>query len=808
MSITRNNHYVPQWYQKGFHPESSNQLYYLDIDPKKIPLPDGSFKTLDAPRFKPTSISFCEKDLYTTFFGKHINDDIEQILFGRIDNIGAPAIQAFITDDSTAWHKHFSNLFEYLDSQKIRTPKGLDWIKNHYPKLNQIELMKEMQSIRQVHGTIWSEGVREIVSAENSSIKFILSDHPVTVYNHACPPEDIKCCYPNDPSIALVGTQTIFPLDMNHCLILSNYEYTKNPDTEDPIKKRTNARNFGNSLVRTDTFITSRLLAEDDVKKINYIIKARAHKHIAAAEKEWLYPEKDIKLNWSQLKEPLLPPKDKLWQYGGEMYTTYEDGSTRYQDAFGRTSPENTFLKKSDLGMELPPNDPCGCGSGKKYKKCCKNKDVSERPSWKELSIRERNLFFGESVISILGLDKNKTWDDVRKELSDEQVKDIHELYGVLWPLETDIISLLPKPDKSLRVLYTGIIDPRVIADIAISSTIYFDEIIIQNPFIHPDHVKVEFSPIHNPHQYKEQTLKNVHLLLSLLPSINEGYINFIPDPSVFDNHLLKQMLDMSKERSKENVDDERFKTDLQLMTRLHKDDRMRTIYMSSKDQQKSYISEAFSNPSEDEINILLDSFTKKKTEDPFALIQDNVYGEKGGQFTTLNLTPNFEISLFLAQLTGSIILTDSTFRWNEITTSQHKEAGMSIYNWDELTSCMNNFTYILNVNVESTFDLRSSGKLVKIRNVLKKIYSTIQHESQTSENKVLMEKLKKEYTEAHKIAMKELSEVSQDNYKFKFNYIIPKGGIVHNNVQRILLTSGSDKHLKNVPMAIFVELA
>jgi hypothetical protein len=59
-------------------------------------------------------------------------------------------------------HRHFQTLFEYIDIQKIRTPKGLDWLKAQYPTLTQNELMFEMQGIRMVHCTIRADGVREI----------------------------------------------------------------------------------------------------------------------------------------------------------------------------------------------------------------------------------------------------------------------------------------------------------------------------------------------------------------------------------------------------------------------------------------------------------------------------------------------------------------------------------------------------------------------------------------------------------------------------------------------------------------------
>jgi hypothetical protein len=64
--------------------------------------------------------------LYTTFFGAHINDEIERLLFGKIDDSGARSVHAFISEDMAAWHHHFTDFFSYIDTQKIRTPKGLD----------------------------------------------------------------------------------------------------------------------------------------------------------------------------------------------------------------------------------------------------------------------------------------------------------------------------------------------------------------------------------------------------------------------------------------------------------------------------------------------------------------------------------------------------------------------------------------------------------------------------------------------------------------------------------------------------------
>jgi hypothetical protein len=41
MSITRNNHYVPQWYQEGFFEPGRSSLAYVDLTPDRKVLADG-----------------------------------------------------------------------------------------------------------------------------------------------------------------------------------------------------------------------------------------------------------------------------------------------------------------------------------------------------------------------------------------------------------------------------------------------------------------------------------------------------------------------------------------------------------------------------------------------------------------------------------------------------------------------------------------------------------------------------------------------------------------------------------------------
>ena len=157
MSITRNNHYVAQWYQEGFFEGSRTTLAYLDMTPRQRTLSDGRVIVERSLFDAPTSRAFRQMDLYSTFFGTSINDEIERRLFGDIDAKGSNAVRAYAGTNVGEWMRHFQILFEYIDIQKIRTPKGLDWLRAQYPSLTQNELMFEMQGIRMMHCTIWTE---------------------------------------------------------------------------------------------------------------------------------------------------------------------------------------------------------------------------------------------------------------------------------------------------------------------------------------------------------------------------------------------------------------------------------------------------------------------------------------------------------------------------------------------------------------------------------------------------------------------------------------------------------------------------
>jgi len=802
MTKTRNNHYVPQWYQEGFFEPGRYTYSYLDLSPHQHALSDGRIVTEKSKFVSSTSRAFCQRDLYSTFFGTTVNDEIERKLFGNIDTRGAHAVRAFVGADTSEWHRHFKTFFEYLDIQKIRTPKGLDWLRAQYPRLTQNDLMFEMQGIRMMHCTIWTEGVREIVSAQDVGVKFIVSDHPVTIYNYAIPPDATGNSYPREPSIALKGSQTIFPLNRDFCLILTNLEYAQE-HSANPLEKRTFAGNYRNSMVRTDTFIRTRKLTSSEVIRVNRVLKARAKRYIAAGKEEWLYPETSSAERWDDLRNIFLPPKNDLWHFGGELYARFESGDVYYQDAFGRTEKERDFLKKKPPSKTLHAHDLCGCGSGRAFGACCEHKRVTLRTTWEERSIRERNLMLFTGMSKILGITEDRDWVTVRREITDEMIKDAYGLYDALWPRETNLLAMLPKPDGEARGIYTGALHPSVISNCALGLSLYFDELLIEHPFIHPRTVAKEFSPLEHPKTYRQEFLKSVVLFMAIMPLVEQGLVTLFPDPCNFDFHLRDQMFQMASFRSQAvKVDPKEEAGFIEMM----KEDDKRSMLLLPREALRHQVLRDSPGLDEKAVEAVLDGFEMLRERDPLAVLQDGSLegGKSGGQFMALKMAPNFEITMYLAQATGSCIVTDSVFRWRELMAA----AGRGIHGTSPLTqlrSTVERAEFVFPQDAPGIGLLAENGVFRGYPGIMRKVFKYLSLLSERGPKPNVEASLNAEFKRVQASTVPAAKKSGANLSEAKVSCLWPAGGIQDNTVNRLLLMSNSEHHLASAPMALFV---
>lgn len=356
-SLTRNNHFVPVWYQQGFLAPGEGELFVCDKAPDyTIHLADGTKKNIKRrPISRKGPYKFLRlTDLYTTQYFSVLNDEIERELFGSIDDRGAKAVAMFKDWPNTERfdfdksidprhgnpNDHLVGLIDYLDAQKIRTPKGLRLLKTLAAKTgfiaDQNTLMILMQQWRRFFCTMLAEGFWEIVGANGSAHKFVYSDEPVTLYNCDHYPNSQMCQFPYDPHIFERGTRVIFPLESNLCLIVSHFEHANDPKRSSARQHRRNARAYDKTTLTYLDVHRTRELSTLQVATINYLIKKRAVRYVAAGSADYLFPETIVgELRWSEIDATLHYDGFARKLASGETILKYTDESIEFSNEFG-----------------------------------------------------------------------------------------------------------------------------------------------------------------------------------------------------------------------------------------------------------------------------------------------------------------------------------------------------------------------------------------------------------------------------------------------------------------------------------------
>mgnify|MGYP001191888235 FL=1 len=352
----RNNHYVPQWYQKRFLGQvgGERKFFYLDLRPDRVTSGKRSHTRNALLRWGPKRC-FVERDLYTTRLGTWQAVDIEKHFFGRIDANGSrAAVEYFGTfSHPSVDQSALESMMRYMTLQRLRTPKGLTRLAEMARMQDKNAVLQAMQELQNMYGAMWTESVWSIADASGSPTKFIVSDHPVTVYNKACFPGSPTCRGAGDPEVWWSGTHTIFPLSAEKLLILTNLSWVRNPYGS-PLEAWPNPRLFRSAIFNFLSIQTGRELAEEELWAINHVIKQRAYRYIAAAEEDWLYPEKYLSpLWWDKLgKGYLFMPDPRSVGFTTGIRAGFEDGQVSAWDEYGRTPRESGFRDSGGRDQE------------------------------------------------------------------------------------------------------------------------------------------------------------------------------------------------------------------------------------------------------------------------------------------------------------------------------------------------------------------------------------------------------------------------------------------------------------------------
>jgi len=110
---------------------------------------------------------------------------------------------------------------------------------------------------------------------------------------------------------------------------------------------RPNPNPFRSTIFKVTDIQTLRHLSEEEVREINFIIKSRAHRYIAAAKQEWLYPEQYVsKSQWNTFGNGyVLMPDPRAVHLGGTIMWGNDDGAGGAMDEYGRRPWDDGFEK-------------------------------------------------------------------------------------------------------------------------------------------------------------------------------------------------------------------------------------------------------------------------------------------------------------------------------------------------------------------------------------------------------------------------------------------------------------------------------
>jgi hypothetical protein len=408
-------------------------------------------------------------------------------------------------------------------------------------------------------------------------------------------------------------------------------------------------------------------------------------------------------------------------------------------------------------------------------------------------------------IVNVLGLERGKNWNQVRRDLTDEQISKIYFLYEGLWPLETDLLALLPKPDGIARAVYTGSIHPATITDFALGASLYFGELIVEHPFLHAGTVKKDFSPVENPRAYRQEFLKTVLFFLTVMPLVELGLVNLIPDPCSRDVHLRDQMLHMAKSRSAGMHIDRRNERRIE---QLMKQDFQRGIISLPREALRSQLLRAFPKLDSARQEETLSYMEQLKENDPLAVLQEDSLagGKTGGQFNMMKLAPNFEIAMYLAQATGSCIVTDSPFRWTEVKKAIRQRAGGPYPGLVTLARDIECSDFAFPQNVTDIAVFAFDKTFAAYPSLMRDIFKYLSNLSNRGPKPNREAQLTGRFAKAHAPVQTAIKKVRVLAKTARISCVFPSGGIQDNTVNRLLLMSSSESHLPNVPMAFFIE--
>ena len=395
----------------------------------------------------------------------------------------------------------------------------------------------------------------------------------------------------------------------------------------------------------------------------------------------------------------------------------------------------------------------------------------------------------------------------MRQDLSDDQVKRIHQILATLWPTDTNIADLLPRSDKRVfRAVYMGLIDPRTIAEAVVGPLAYFDEIFVLNPFPNPRYMSPEYSPTQSPAKHKPQLLKNASLLFALQPFIDAGIVHLVPDPMEFNPDFRRELMAMAEERATNwSPKTEEMESGMNLGT----DDFQRNMARLSDDQLRRLIRQSDPEIDPHLLDAVVDQMKANLLDDPLALLQPLPDSADDGELQMLRCM-NLELTLFVAHLTGAAVYTDQRLFWRQLHEQTSAATDGRPSRWGPLARSLASLSFPIELNPLINSEMRTAGKLSRIRRVFRRCWNAALIRRDDADDEAIARELATHLQNAVLRSSPEWDRCStttgpSNRLRRRIELSAPPAGFNLNSVHRLLVTSGRSSYLASVPIAFLL---
>jgi hypothetical protein len=187
-------------------------------------------------------------------------------------------------------------------------------------------------------------------------------------------------------------------------------------------------------------------------------------------------------------------------------------------------------------------------------------------------------------------------------------------------------------------------------------------------------------------------------------------------------------------------------------------------------------------------------------------LQETTLAGEKGGHLSVMRLAPNFEMTMYLGQATGSSIVTDSFFRWNEIKRAIHRRVRRPGTAAVTLADSINSSTFAFPQIVSDIAKLASDQTFAAYPALMRDTFKYLSKLGDRGAKPNYEKHLAARFAQTHARVQSAIKKAHIPVEQARMLCAFPLGGVQDNTVNRLLLMSNSERHLPSVPMAFFIK--